>query len=124
MRPTFTSPRCGSPQARNRWSTCCAGRGLLLATQSPGDFDYRCRDNIRTWFVGQVKETNSLTKMKPMLSECRVDVAARLPGQTTGQFHLIRDGVVTSLMADPTAVDPRQIPEDEILSLARRTLQP
>src|SRR5208337_3162620 len=101
-----------------------AGLGLLLATQSPGDFDYRCRDNIRTWFVGQVKETNSLVKMKPMLSECRVDVAARLPGQTTGQFHLIRDGVVTSLMADPSAVDPRQIPEDEILSLARRTLQP
>ena len=101
-----------------------AGLGLLLATQSPGDFDYRCRDNIRTWFVGQVKETNSLAKMKPMLSECRVDVAARLPGQTTGQFHLIRDGVVTSLMADPSAVDPRQIPEDEILSLARRTLQP
>jgi hypothetical protein len=32
--------------------------------------------------------------------------------------------VVTGLMADPSAVDPRQIPEDEILSLARRTLQP
>jgi DNA helicase HerA-like ATPase len=101
-----------------------AGLGLFLATQSPGDFDYRCRDNIRTWFVGQVKEANSLAKMKPMLSECRGDVAARLPGQTTGQFHLIRDGVVTSLGAYPSAVEPRQIPEDEILSLARRTSQP
>ena len=31
-----------------------------------------------SWFVGQVKETNSIAKMKPMLSECRVDIAARL----------------------------------------------
>ena len=50
----------------------------FLATQSPGDFDYKCRDNIRSWFVGRVKEPTALAKMKPMLSECRVDVAARL----------------------------------------------
>ena len=43
--------------------------------------------------------------MKPMLSECRVDVAARLPGQETGEFHLIRDGEVTSLHGRPSAVD-------------------
>ena len=122
--PAVRQPASKEPMEHLLRRARSAGLGLLLATQSPGDFDYRCRDNIRTWFVGQVKETNSLAKMKPMLSECRVDVAARLPGQTTGQFHLIRDGVVTSLMADPSAVDPRQIPEDEILSLARRTLQP
>ena len=122
--PAVRQPASKQPMEHLLRRARSAGLGLLLATQSPGDFDYRCRDNIRTWFVGQVKETNSLAKMKPMLSECRVDVAARLPGQTTGQFHLIRDGVVTSLMADPSAVDPRQIPEDEILSLARRTLQP
>ena len=122
--PAVRQPASKQPMEHLLRRARSAGLGLLLATQSPGDFDYRCRDNIRTWFVGQVKETNSLAKMKPMLSECRVDVAARLPGQTTGQFHLIRDGVVTSLTADPSAVDPRQIPEDEILSLARRTLQP
>ena len=38
------------------------------------------------------------------------------------QFHLIRDGVVTGLMADPSAVDPRQIPEDEIRSSLARML--
>jgi len=122
--PAVRQPASKEPMEHLLRRARSAGLGLLLATQSPGDFDYRCRDNIRTWFVGQVKETNSLAKMKPMLNECRVDVAARLPGQTTGQFHLIRDGVVTSLMADPSAVEPRQIPEDEILSLAQRTLQP
>ena len=97
-----------------------AGLGLLLATQSPGDFDYKCRDNIRTWFVGRVKEPTALAKMKPMLSDCRVDVAARLPTQETGQFHLIRDGDVTSLRTDLSAVPPEQLPEANILSLARR----
>ena len=59
--------------------------------------------------------------MKPMLSECRVDVAARLPTQETGEFHLIRDGNVTSLRAAPSIVATEQLPEQEILELARRT---
>ena len=98
-----------------------AGLGLLLATQSPGDFDYKCRDNIRAWFVGRVKEPTALAKMKPMLSDCRVDVAARLPTQETGEFHLIRDGNVTSLRAAPSIMLTEQLPEQEILELARRT---
>ena len=98
-----------------------AGLGLLLATQSPGDFDYKCRDNIRTWFVGRVKEPTALAKMKPMLSECRVDVAARLPAQETGEFHLIRDGEVNGLRAAPSIMATEQLPEGEILDLARRT---
>ncbi len=98
-----------------------AGLGLLLATQSPGDFDYKCRDNIRNWFVGRVKEVRALEKMKPMLSECRVDVASRLAVQETGQFHLIRDGAVTPVRAGRSAIIPEQLPEVEILRLARRT---
>lgn len=60
--------------------------GLLLANQSPGDFDYKAKDNIRSWFVGRVKEPTALAKMKPMLSEARTDVASRLPAQGAGQF--------------------------------------
>jgi DNA helicase HerA-like ATPase len=99
-----------------------AGLGLLLGTQSPGDFDYKCRENIRTWFVGQVKEANSIAKMKPMLSECRRDVAGLLPAQEPGEFHLIRDGEAIAIKACFSAVDPRQLPEDEIAALARRTI--
>ena len=98
-----------------------AGLGLFLATQSPGDFDYKCRDNIRAWFVGRVKEPTALAKMKPMLSDCRVDVAARLPTQETGEFHLIRDGNVTSLRAAPSIMRTEQLSEQEILELAGRT---
>lgn len=100
-----------------------AGLGLLLATQSPGDFDYKCRDNIRTWFVGRVKEPTALAKMKPMLSECRVDVAARLPGQATGEFHLVCLGTATAFRADRSLVNAEQLPEGEILALAKRTAE-
>jgi hypothetical protein len=99
-----------------------AGLGILLATQSPGDFDYKSRDNIRTWFVGRVKEPTALAKMKPMLSECRVEVASRLPTQETGEFHLVRDGSVTSLRAERSVLETAQVPEDEILALARASV--
>jgi len=99
-----------------------AGIGVFLATQSPGDFDYKCRDNIRTWFVGCITQPPALAKMKPMLSDCRVDITAQLATQETGEFFLLRDGAVTSLQAGRSAVPPEQIPEDAILALARRTL--
>ncbi len=121
--PAVRQPASKEPMEHLVRRARSAGLGLLLATQNPGDFDYRCRDNIRTWFVGQVKEENSITKMKPMLSECRVDVAGLLPGQTTGEFHLIRDGSAIGLSANPSAVDARQLSEQEILDLARRTSQ-
>jgi hypothetical protein len=122
--PAVKQPASKEPMEHLLRRARSAGLGLLLATQSPGDFDYKCRENIRTWFVGQVKETNSLAKMKPMLSDCRVDVAAQLPGQTTGHFHMIHDGKAIAFKAEPSAVDPRQIPEEEILSLARQSREP
>src|SRR5262249_39636309 len=121
--PAVRQPASKEPMENLLRRARSAGVGLLLATQSPGDFDYRCRDHIRTWFVGQGKEANSLAKMKPMLGGGRIDVAARLPGQSTGEFHLIRDVAATGLKAEPSAVDPRQVPEEEILELARRSLQ-
>jgi DNA helicase HerA-like ATPase len=119
--PAVRQPAAKEPMEHLLRRARSAGLGLFLVTQSPGDFDYRCRDNIRTWFVGQVKEGTALAKMKPMLNECRVDVASRLPIQSTGEFHLIRDAQVTSLEAARSALDPRQIAVDEILDLARET---
>jgi len=119
--PAVRQPASKEPMEHLLRRARSAGLGLLLATQSPGDFDYKCRDNIRAWFVGQVKEANSIAKMKPMLSDCRIDVAARLPSQEAGEFLLIRGNDVTGLRARLSAVDPRQIPEDEIVALARST---
>ncbi|WP_295406672.1 AAA family ATPase [uncultured Thiocystis sp.] len=98
-----------------------AGIGLLLATQSPGDLDYRSRDQISSWFVGKIKEETALRKLKPMLSEAKTDVTAKLPHQAVGEFYLIRDGEVASLRADQSLIRAAQIPAEEILALAART---
>ncbi|MBJ6765511.1 DUF853 family protein [Myxococcaceae bacterium JPH2] len=98
-----------------------AGVGVLLATQSPGDFDYKCRENVRTWFVGCVREERAIGKLRPMFSEAKVDAAQTLPPQKQGQFHLLRDGQVRRLKADRSVMRTEQLPEDEILRLARRT---
>jgi hypothetical protein len=95
-----------------------AGISVLLATQSPGDLDYKCRDNIRTWFVGRVKEKTALDKLKPMLAECRTDISSKLPGQQTGEFHMLQDGVVTPFHARRSLLETRQLSEQETLDLA------
>ncbi len=96
-----------------------AGVGLLLATQSPGDLDYRCRDQIRTWLVGRVKERVALDKLKPMLEVARIDAAAKLPGQQTGEFYLLRESQVVPIQTERCLISTAQVPEDRILELAR-----
>ncbi|WP_223643318.1 ATP-binding protein [Corallococcus sp. EGB] len=98
-----------------------AGVGVMLATQSPGDLDYKCRDNVRAWFAGRVKEEVALKKLKPMFSEARVDPAVRLPPQKTGQFHVLREGQVEQLRADRNIIKTEQLSEEEILQLAHRS---
>jgi DNA helicase HerA-like ATPase len=119
--PAVGKPSTKEPMENLLKRARSAGLGLLLATQSPGDFDYKCRENIRSWFVGRVTQPTALAKMRPMLSDCRVDVESRLPGQSTGQFHLIREREVTAFQADRSLVATEQLPEGEILALARRT---
>ena len=41
---------------------------MLLATQNPGDFDYKARDNIGTWLVGKVAQDRAIEKMRNLLA--------------------------------------------------------
>jgi hypothetical protein len=95
-----------------------AGLGVLLATQSPGDLDYKCRDNIRTWYVGRVAEKIAVDKMKPLLSECRINVGAKLAAAKTGEFFKLEDGDVIELKADPSLMRTAQMTEEAILQAA------
>lgn len=95
-----------------------AGIGVLLATQSPGDLDYKCRENIRSWFLGRIKEDTALGKLKPMLDGARYDVAAKLAAQSPGEFQLVRDRDWVSLKAERSLMRTEQLPEDAILQLA------
>ena len=91
----------------------------MLATQSPGDLDYRCRENIRGWLVGRVTQTTAINKLKPMFAEARLDAAGKLPGQQTGEFYLLRERTVSAVRTEPSLVETRQLPEQRILELAR-----
>ncbi len=108
----------GMENALRRWRS--AGLGVLLASQSPGDFDYKCRENVRNWFVGRVKEDTALSKMKPMLREAKTDIAAKLPGLEAGQFFVVREGKVESLAAERSLIVAQQLSEAEILQLSSR----
>jgi hypothetical protein len=118
--PAVRQPATKAPMENLLRRARSAGLGVLLATQSPGDFDYRCRDNIKSWLVGQVKEETALRKLRPMFSDVKVDPSARLPAQGTGQFHLLHGKEVIALRSHPSLIRTEQLPEERILELARQ----
>jgi DNA helicase HerA-like ATPase/energy-coupling factor transporter ATP-binding protein EcfA2 len=95
-----------------------AGVGVFLATQSPGDLDYRCRDNISSWFVGKIQENTALDKMRPLLSDYRSNPAAKLATADTGDFFVLADGNVIELKADRSLMKTDQLSEEQILAAA------
>lgn len=99
-----------------------AGISIMLATQSPGDLDYKCRENVRNWFVGLVKETRALEKLKPLLSEAKLDATSVLPKQKVGQFFLLSENAAVPLQARRNLLETEQLAEPEILKLASRRL--
>ena len=99
-----------------------AGLGLMLATQSPGDLDYKSRDQITSWFIGRVREDTALRKLKAAFqSESGLDPTAVLPGQTVGEFHLVQEGLVRPLKAQRSLITAEQVPFDRIEQLSRET---
>lgn len=99
-----------------------AGLGLMLATQSPGDLDYKSRDQITSWFIGRVREDTALRKLKAAFqSESGLDPAAVLPGQTVGEFHLVQEGLVRPMKAQRSLIIAEQVPFDRIEQLSRET---
>ena len=99
-----------------------AGLGIMLATQSPGDLDYKSRDQITSWFIGRVREDTALKKLKSAFqSESGLDAAAVLPSQTVGEFHLVQEGVVRALKAQRSLIQAEQVPFDRIEQLAHET---
>jgi Helicase HerA, central domain len=96
-----------------------AGLGVMLATQNPGDLDYKARDNIGTWWIGRIATSTAIQKMKPLLSECRTDVSGSLANAATGEFFQVHDGAATRLRGQRSLIDTQQLSEARISELAR-----
>ena len=69
------------------------GLCMMLATQSPGDMDYKGLSQVGTWALGKIATRQELAKIAPALrAEAGLDVdavAEALPGFTAGRFALI-----------------------------------
>lgn len=95
-----------------------AGLSIFLATQSPGDMDYKCRDNISTWMLGRIREDRALEKLRPLFSSLRTDISTRLAAQEKGHFYYCHNGDVTRVYSDRSFLQTDQLSEADILSLA------
>lgn len=120
--PANSKPATAEPLQSLLKRARSAGLGLMLATQSPGDLDYKSRDQITSWFIGRVREDTALRKLKAAFqSESGLDPAAVLPGQTVGEFHLVQEGLVRSLKAQRSLILAEQVPFDRIEQLGFET---
>jgi Cdc6-like AAA superfamily ATPase len=117
--PASTKPATKEPLQDLLKRARSAGLGVMLATQSPGDLDYKARDNIGTWWVGRIGSPTAIEKMKPLLSECRIDISSSLATSSTGEFFQISQGNAVRIRADRSLMDTVQLTEERILELAR-----
>lgn len=91
--PPVRKPQCKDAlqlvfkQAR-KYGVCC-----LMATQNPGDVDYRAMAQFGTWALGRLTTRQDLKKVAPTIAALAPDradaVMAELPRLEPGQFVLL-----------------------------------
>ena len=72
--PANSKPATAKPLQNLLKRARSAGLGVMLATQSPGDLDYKSRDQITSWFIGRVREDTALEEAQvgiPMEARAR-----------------------------------------------------
>lgn len=116
--PATTKPATKEPLQDLLKRARSAGLGVMLATQNPGDLDYRGRDTIGTWWIGRVSSTTAIDKMRPLLSECRTDVSGSLATASVGEFFQVYDGQVVRMRTERALMETVQLSEARILELA------
>jgi GTPase SAR1 family protein len=120
--PANSKPATAEPLQSLLKRARSAGLGIMLATQSPGDLDYKSRDQVTSWFIGRVREDTALRKLRAAFqSESGLDPARVLPNQTVGEFHLVQEGLVRAIKAQRSLIMAEQVPFDRIEQLAHET---
>ncbi|HWO23953.1 MAG TPA: DUF87 domain-containing protein [Kofleriaceae bacterium] len=121
--PATSSPPTKEPMFDLLRRSRSTGIGVLLATQNPGDFDYKARDNINTWLLGKVTQDRAIEKMRHLIASYP-DVGPRLASQRTGSFFLLAGTTKRELKADRSLMETTQLSEAEVADLARSTRPP
>ena len=97
------------------------GIGIVLASQSPGDFDYRCRENIGTWLIGKISQPRALDKLRIVFGEKGSSMLEKLGQHATGEFCLVRPDRLFKLKAQRNLLRTEQMSDEEILRAASAT---
>jgi DNA helicase HerA-like ATPase len=98
-----------------------SGFSVMLATQSPGDFDYKCRQNIGTWLVGKVTQSTAIQKLRPVFPDGSEGILEKLGQHSTGEFCLVRDGKALKIKTMRNLLPTEQMSDPEILRAAARS---
>jgi DNA helicase HerA-like ATPase len=114
-----TKPPCKEPLQDLLKRARAAGLGVVLASQSPADFDYRSREQVNTWFLGRIADRRSIDKMRPLF-EHRPAVGGKLGTLEAGRFVMLQDGGAADLERTPSLLRTEQLSEAEIMALAAR----
>jgi energy-coupling factor transporter ATP-binding protein EcfA2 len=117
--PASASPPTKEPMFELLRRARSEGLGVLLATQNPGDLDYKARDLIGTWLVGKVAQDRAIEKMRNLLAGYPT-VGPRLATQPTGHFFVLGDGV-REIKSDRALMTTEQLADHDIAELARAT---
>ncbi len=116
--PATSKPSTKDPLLNLLKRARSGGLGVFLATQTPGDLDATCRSNCATWAIGRLNDNVSINKVKSMFSDTP-QLLDRVAQQGQGEFALASDGLTTQFKGDRSAMNTRQLSEQEILALAR-----
>jgi len=115
--PATSNPPTKEPMFELLRRARSRGIGVMLATQNPGDIDYKARDNIVTWLVGKVAQERAIEKMRNLLANYP-NVGSRLATQPTGHFFVLGDGI-KEIKSDRAMMVTEQLADHEIAELAR-----
>ncbi len=118
--PAVGSPPTKEPMFDLLRRARSGGLGILLATQNPGDFDYKARDNIGTWLVGKVAQDRAIEKMRNLIG-AYPNVGPRLATQSPGNFFVLAGGQPYEVRCDRSMMTTEQLAEAEVSQLARAT---
>ena len=85
--PATRKPSCKEPILRLLKQGRKFGIGVMVATQNPGDLDYKGMGQAGTWFLGRLTTPQDLDRVG-ILDRYR-DLAGELPTLTTGEFIVV-----------------------------------
>lgn len=76
------------------------GVGCIIATQNPGDIDYKAFAQFGTWAVGRLSLRQDIKKVEQALKSVlhRIDIHSRLPKLQPGQFLLFSPDISDRLI--------------------------